>query len=347
MMRRGGGGGIPAPSLVSLDVSSGTEVGGTSVVLTGVNLFGATSVSVNGVSATLGANTATTQAFTTPAYTSALSSTAADNAVDVVITTPGGIATLTDAFTYTSEIARILGSKYSKEHRANDPRIALNVSAVSSWPDYAGNGAAAQGTAANQPAFSATSFNGGPGITFDGSNDYLDATLTSAVAAGARAYVLTTFARIADGAGGENVTLQEASANNCSLHALYFAGGFVRNYRRQHDGSSDILTSNVALDTNRHCIESANAANGDPTMRIDGVNKITSTTHDYLSTHPYNHLVVGGYIAGGVPGGFGNATIAHIVVANAMPTAQQLADIRAFVTGAHWVGYTSSSLGLP
>jgi hypothetical protein len=52
--------------------------------------------------------------------------------------------------------------------------VVLNGSNVSQWNDKSGNGShATQSTSAQQPTYSATSFSGQPGITFDGSNDSL------------------------------------------------------------------------------------------------------------------------------------------------------------------------------
>ena len=52
--------------------------------------------------------------------------------------------------------------------------ITLNGSTVSQWNDKSGNGRhATQATAANQPAYSATGFNGKPAVAFDGINDYI------------------------------------------------------------------------------------------------------------------------------------------------------------------------------
>lgn len=63
---------------------------------------------------------------------------------------------------------------------AADASTITIATGVSSWADKSGNGAnATEGTTANQPAYSATSFGGLPGITFDGINDTLSVTTTA------------------------------------------------------------------------------------------------------------------------------------------------------------------------
>ena len=52
--------------------------------------------------------------------------------------------------------------------------ITLNGSTVSQWNDKSGNGRnVAQATAANQPTYNTTTFNGKPALVFDGSNDFI------------------------------------------------------------------------------------------------------------------------------------------------------------------------------
>lgn len=51
--------------------------------------------------------------------------------------------------------------------------VSLSGASVTNWIDKIGSLDCAQVTAANQPQFSATSFNGHPGITFDGIDDRL------------------------------------------------------------------------------------------------------------------------------------------------------------------------------
>jgi hypothetical protein len=52
--------------------------------------------------------------------------------------------------------------------------VSLSGSAVTAWADRKNGYSAAQGTGSLRPVFSATSFNGVPGLTFDGTDDYLE-----------------------------------------------------------------------------------------------------------------------------------------------------------------------------
>lgn len=68
----------------------------------------------------------------------------------------------------------ILGSKLvARWNAANAGSITLSGAEVTSWLDEIASIDLAQGTSANRPAYSATSYNSGPGVTFDGTDDYL------------------------------------------------------------------------------------------------------------------------------------------------------------------------------
>ena len=84
---------VPAPGLTSLTPNEGPAAGGQSVTLTGTDFTGATSVTIGGNECTdLVVVNATTITCTTPAGT--------PGPRNVVVTTPGGTDTLTDAYTY-------------------------------------------------------------------------------------------------------------------------------------------------------------------------------------------------------------------------------------------------------
>lgn len=91
----------------------------------------------------------------------------------------GGISPLT-----------ILGSLLSSDFDVADPNVTLNAGNVASIPNRGTDGAPlAQAAGGLQPAFSATSFAGGPGMTFDGVDDTLLCTLNTAIAIGRRPYL--------------------------------------------------------------------------------------------------------------------------------------------------------------
>ena len=86
---------LAAPTITSLSVSSGPLAGGRSSVLSGTGLTGTTGITIGGAAATLGSITDTSVAFSTP-------SSGTLGAKDVVVTAPGGTATLAGGFTYVS-----------------------------------------------------------------------------------------------------------------------------------------------------------------------------------------------------------------------------------------------------
>ncbi|OGT38398.1 MAG: hypothetical protein A3F12_07795 [Gammaproteobacteria bacterium RIFCSPHIGHO2_12_FULL_38_14] len=84
---------VAAPTITSLDTTSGTTAGGTSVVITGTNFTDATAVTFGGTAASsYTVNSATQITATTPAH--------AAGAVDVAVTTAGGTATSLGGYTY-------------------------------------------------------------------------------------------------------------------------------------------------------------------------------------------------------------------------------------------------------
>ena len=84
-----------SPTITGISPNNGPEAGGTTVTITGTNLTGANAVTFGGAAGTgIVVNSATSITATTPP--------GAAGAVDVVVTTPGGSATLTGGFTYTA-----------------------------------------------------------------------------------------------------------------------------------------------------------------------------------------------------------------------------------------------------
>ena len=104
---------VSAPTYSSLSPSSGTSSGGTSVTIAGTNLSNPTSVTIGGAAATIISNNSTQIVVTAPAGTI--------GAKDVVITTAGGTATGTGAFTYS-------GINWTKIYETTQPYRNSNTS---------------------------------------------------------------------------------------------------------------------------------------------------------------------------------------------------------------------------
>jgi hypothetical protein len=81
-----------APTVTSLNTTSGPASGSSSVVITGTNLSATTSVTFGGTVAAITGTTATSVTVTTPAHAAGLA--------DVVVTSPGGSVTSSGAYTY-------------------------------------------------------------------------------------------------------------------------------------------------------------------------------------------------------------------------------------------------------
>ena len=178
----------PPPVLTSVSPSSG--VAGTVVTVTGTNLTGATLV-VNGRPATAGGNTGTSFAFVVP--------TGATATGNLVVTTPGGVATVAFAvqlaITSTSPAANGRNaSRTSSPFRATFTEPITTNSAGNLRVFSAQSGGSKSGTATsvgNNVSFAAT--NGTPRTNFqpgEGINVTIPASMTSAGGIGAPKRVL-------------------------------------------------------------------------------------------------------------------------------------------------------------
>ncbi|WP_414157974.1 putative Ig domain-containing protein [Pseudomonas sp. BNK-45] len=148
------------PTLTAVTPNNGSTAGATSVTLTGTNLTGATAVSFGGTSATgYIVNNATTITATTPAH--------AAGAVNVVVTTPGGTATLTNGYTYNVPPPTVgpVSATVAANSSANPVTLSLSGGAASS---VAVATAASHGTA----TASGTSITYTPTAGYSGSDSF-------------------------------------------------------------------------------------------------------------------------------------------------------------------------------
>ncbi|MFO0390925.1 MAG: beta strand repeat-containing protein [Planctomycetota bacterium] len=87
---------------------------------------------------------------------------------------------------------------------AADPATIILATGVSEWRDKSGNGRHfTQPTPASQPAYSASSFFGQPGLTFDGTNDIMNLTGINPIIANQTHGVYWVFRRLGNGVGND------------------------------------------------------------------------------------------------------------------------------------------------
>lgn len=142
--------------------------------------------------------------------------------------------------------------------------VAVTGSNVTSWTDRKGAYAAVQAVEGSQPLWSATSFNGAPGVTFDGSDDEL--TLGS-----------VPFPTAANTSEMYAVCQQDALAADTSTRHVFSYGGTAGASRRA-------LTRRVSSGTNRGASEIGDGASGIVT---------TNTSVDLSTRHLLGAIVTG------------------------------------------------------
>lgn len=213
--------------------------------------------------------------------------------------------------------AQIAGGASVKWHRAQGS-LSLNISNVSSWPDEVNNGALAQGTASLQPPYSATSFNGGPGVSGTATR-WIKGTLTASIASGTRITVYLVYKFGSD--NGKTVfALFGASTSSFDFNNIGNTNQIVN--ATCADGA-EVLTG-LAKDTSPHLLR--------VTMRDSTVDKlkIDDIAYDGTRTGASAQTMTTLSLFSDNGTRIGNSTIADIFIMTGVPTAQQDTDIRAF-----------------
>jgi hypothetical protein len=327
-----------APSISSLSVSAGVEVGGTTVVITGSGFTGATAVKFGGIdAASFDVDDDTQITATAPAITVALSSTSADNTIDVSVTTPAGTDTAEDAYTYTSRAKDLAGSLYHNEWRVSDPRITQSGTA-SNLPCFNANGDLAQATSGSRPAYGATSFNGGPGLTTTGTpGKWMQASLSSSIASGRRPYLLIVL-KIASG----NAAWFELSSSGEAAY-MEMQRGPSSTWRFYLQPSSFNGTTDLGSDSNTNPMVIEGCFRGTSAFSVDGSNGNNSRTGTTGSAVD-RFTLFGERDGAGTSGANSNSTFAYALLLNNEPDSTLQTNLRSFVNGANFPGYTSNKM---
>lgn len=214
----------------------------------------------------------------------------------------------------------ILGSIYHSDWAANDPSMSLAGSKVTSLPNRGLNGTAlAQGTGAKQPTYSATSFNGGPGITFTASSlTDLRLNALTGIAAGARIYLWCVFKETAHNA------YNFYGSDNGVAHTVFNFRGDGTHWITAlvcADGV-DSLTTTTGVDGNKRLMEWGTLSVVTARQVLDGV--AVNGTYTGALAYPLQELTLGAARSGAN----NDVVIARVIIANGEPTEAQRTAMR-------------------
>lgn len=223
----------------------------------------------------------------------------------------------------------ILGSLLHADFDVADPDITLNGGNVQSIPNRGGDSAPlAQATASLQPAYSATSFAGGPGMTGDGVDDTMACTFATSIPIGRRPYMWVVYK-----ASSAALTFQVAGACSGAAAAPPYMVAWSNRADGNMGGGMDCnngggaTTALVAIDTNTHLQEVGPTVGGTAAYVRDNVATniagAASTTLGAAITQVRALSFAGTQFSAGV--------VRRIIVANDMPTATQITQMRAYL----------------
>ena len=223
----------------------------------------------------------------------------------------------------------ILGSSLWKWHRLLDGDPALTLSSgVVTWPCKANNGELFQFTAARRPAYSATIFNGGPGITGDGTAgatmDWmrLSPAATVPIVQGTRPYMWVVAKRESAPAAFQTII----GMYNGESHRLFIYHTNTGQWQFERRTTGDnAFTNTGAADANSHLFETGFTTGGLNSHVVDGVG--TASVGTNAVDAPISQITIFATEISSFPG---NITIAEIVISTTEPTPLQLTRMRAY-----------------
>jgi hypothetical protein len=289
--------------------ATGTYTNGTTQDLTTAVTWSSSSTAVATIS-----NAAGSRGVATAVTIGTTTITATDPATSIAGSTPLSVSGWTPAS---------LGSGLALWLDATDPSTITVATGVSQWRDRSGNARHfTQPTPANQPDYSASSFFGQPGVTFDGVNDVMNLTGVNSILANRTHGVYWVFRRIGNGSGDAyrpviGVRHVNGTADVGALHYVknsnllgasypyYFGGGGSFNYDLSSGTAYDNATGYVMA-------FQANAPSGASAWQIHRNGLLEGTTTNIATPT----AVVDGYTLGAQisPARFSHVTVAEVIL---------------------------------
>jgi hypothetical protein len=276
-MRRTAGSAASPPTITLVTPNIGSAAGGWSIKITGTNFTGATGVNVAGMACTsVVVVNATTITAVAPALSSANGSTTGQS---VTVQTPGGSAT---GSTVPTKYFYLPSNKsFAFAHRS-DVGITTASGKTTAMADQSGNGVNLTGVVATAPNAPTGNFSssGLPYIAFDGTDDFLSASLSSTVLDGQFSFF---FAGNYVAVTGTHISMAvTAGATVHGLRAVDFGGNFICS-----SGVNNVVITTE--DTNPHTFGCISMLATSGTGYVDS----TSVTGNLTTLYALTNLTMG------------------------------------------------------
>jgi hypothetical protein len=206
--------------------------------------------------------------------------------------------------------------------------LTLSGSAVTAWRDVVGGAVVSQAFGAACPTYSATSYNGRPGLTFDGSDDALTygAAVLLGAAVGEMWALVDQAALVGDTTARAAFTTGSSTSNKREL-ARVVASGANRARAATFDGTTTPTAQDTTVDFSGLHVIRAVFATTLLTIDIDGTTTSTVITGNNNSGTSRTRV---GANANGTAGNFWNGVINSALVFNALLTADEANRVRTY-----------------
>lgn len=207
--------------------------------------------------------------------------------------------------------------------------VALSATKATAWTDIKGGLVLEQATDASRPTYGATSFNGRPGLTFDGTDDQMTygAAVLSGAAVGEMWALVDQAALVADTTARMAFATGSSTSNKREL-ARVVASGANRARAATFDGTTTPTAQDTTVDFSGLHVIRAIFAPTLLTIDIDGTTTSTVITGNNNSGTSRTRV---GANPSGTAGNFWNGVINSALVFNALLTADEANRVRAYL----------------
>ena len=208
--------------------------------------------------------------------------------------------------------------------------VTLSGSQVTAWVDRESGYSVTQGTAAARPLWSATSFGGEPGLTFDGTDDLLNMEslpFMSGATPGEIWAVVQQDALVADTGARRLISIGGATLSSRYIRR-FVSGGVNRIHSLVGDGTSLVQSGIPAVDTSsRHVVRGIFTA----TSVQAGVDGTLGNSAAVVPNTPATRLNIGASSSSSIGAEYWQGKIRDIIVTGLLST-EQSTLLRAFLS---------------